>query len=186
VPPPSLETSRLLLRPLTLADLDELATLHAEESFWHFPFRRGLTRDETRAFIERQIESYDTYGMGLMAAIDRRSGALTGWLGLATPHWLPEVLPAVEVGWRLGRRWWGRGFATEGGAASLRDGFERLGLDEIISIYDPENVASRAVMDRLGLRFQHATTHPVMGNTLHVHSISRSRWQQLAQQDPET
>ena len=177
--PPSLETERLLLRPLEPADLDDLAALHAEESFWHFPFGRGLTRDETRTFIERQIDSYDTSGVGMLAAVERRTGALTGWIGLAIPHWLPEVLPALEVGWRLGRRWWGRGLATEGGAASIRDGFERLGLDEIISSYDPDNAASGAVMDRLGLRFRRQISHPEQGNTVHLHSLSHSRWERL-------
>jgi deoxyribonuclease V len=163
---------------LRLDDLDELAVLHAEESFWRYPFGRGLTRDETRAFVERQIERSATDPAVVMAAVERRTGELMGWMGLSVPRFLPEILPAVEVGWRLGERWWGRGLATEGGAASLRYGFEQLGLDEIVSIYQPGNVASGRVMDHLGLTLCQVTTHPEIGVALHVRSLTCERWEQ--------
>ncbi len=73
-----------------------------------------------------------------------------GWLGLAVPHFLPEILPAVEVGWRLGERFRGQGYATEGAAAAVRYGFEELGLDRLVSIFEPANVASGRVMEKLG------------------------------------
>lgn len=177
-----IETERLLLRPLTLDDLDDLAALHAEASFWRYPLGRGQTRDETRAFIERQIERAVTDPAAMTAAVVRRTGELAGWVGLSVPRFLPEVLPAVEVGWRLGERWWGRGLATEGAAASIRHGFEQLGLGEILSIYQPENTASGRVMDRLGLTLREVTTHPESGDTLHVRALTRERWEQRARE----
>ena len=96
------------------------------------------------------LERYESDGFGIEALIDRASGAMIGWAGLAVPHFLPEILPAVEVGWRLSGPCRGRGLATEAGAAALEFGFTTGGLERIVSIYEPENVASGRVMERLG------------------------------------
>ena len=76
------------------------------------------------------------------------------------PSFLPEILPAVEVGWRLGAAYRGTGFATEAAAEALRWGFEDLGLEEIVSIYEPGNLPSGRVMDRLGFGPGPATVEP--------------------------
>jgi RimJ/RimL family protein N-acetyltransferase len=145
------ETERLVLRRWSTDDVDALAAVFAEPAFWHFPFRRGFTRDETEQFVERQLEHWATHGFGMWAVELKADGRLAGYTGLAIPTWLPQVLPAVEVGWRLHPDHWGRGLATEGGAASLRYGFEKLGLDRIIAIAMPDNVASLRVMAKLGM-----------------------------------
>jgi RimJ/RimL family protein N-acetyltransferase len=147
---PTLTTDRLVLRPFVVADLEELAVMHAEDSFWWYPRRGGMSRQETEEFLERVIGRYESDGFGVEAALDRDSGAMIGWAGLAVPHFLPEILPAVEVGWRLSSSRRGRGLATEAGAAALRWGFTVGGLDRIVSIYEPANVASGRVMGRLG------------------------------------
>ena len=98
---PTLTTPRLVLRPFVVDDLDELAPIHAEESFWWYPLRPGMSREETAGFLERVAARYDSDGFGIEALLDRASGAMIGWAGLAVPHFLPEILPAVEVGWRL-------------------------------------------------------------------------------------
>ncbi len=146
-----METERLVLRRWSTDDVDALATVFAEPAFWHFPFRRGFTREETEQFVERQLEHWATHGFGMWAVELKADGRLAGYTGLAIPTWLPQVLPAVEVGWRLHPDHWGRGLATEGGAASLRYGFEELGLDRIIAIAMPDNVASLRVMAKLGM-----------------------------------
>ncbi|MDQ4090204.1 MAG: GNAT family N-acetyltransferase [Actinomycetota bacterium] len=146
-----METERLVLRRWSEDDVDALAAIFAEPAFWHFPFRRGFTREETEQFVERQLEHWATHGFGMWAVELKADGRLAGYTGLAIPTWLPQVLPAVEVGWRLHPDHWGRGLATEGGAASLRYGFEELGLDRIIAIAMPDNVASLRVMAKLGM-----------------------------------
>lgn len=173
---PTITTARLLLRPLDLDDLDELAALHAEESFWYYPFRRGCSREETRSFIERALERYDDPGIMIAAVVVTDTDQLAGWAGLSIPTFLPEILPGVEVGWRLGERFRGRGIATEAGRAWVRHGFTELGLDRIVSIYEPDNVASGAVMRRLGFSLERETTHPVYGLPLHVLSLTRDDW----------
>jgi RimJ/RimL family protein N-acetyltransferase len=173
---PTLLTGRLELRPLDVDDLEPLVALHAEESFWHFPFRRGWSREETTEFLRRTVARYDDPGMAVSAVVVRADGELAGWAGLSVPAFLPEVLPAVEVGWRLGERFRGHGYATEAGAAWIAHGFEHLHLDRLVSIYEPGNTASGAVMRRLGFRLERVTRHPVHGVPLHVTVLDRDRW----------
>jgi RimJ/RimL family protein N-acetyltransferase len=85
-------------------------------------------------------------------------------------------MPTVEVGWRLDPDYWGRGFATEGGRAALDFGFHVLGLDEIVSICEPENVASSRVMERLGMVHYRDTKHPMLGVALQVFKLRRDQW----------
>lgn len=173
---PRLTTDRLVLRPLAMGDLDDLAALHAEESFWRYPFGRAWSRSETESFLERTIEHYRDPGVAVSAVIVADTGELAGWAGLSIPTFLPEILPAVEVGWRLGERHRGHGFATEAGRAWVRYGFEDLRLESIVSIYEPENSASGAVMRRLGLSLERETSHPTHGVRLHVMSLSHYAW----------
>ncbi len=175
-PQPTLETDRLILRPLGWHDLAALSALHAEASFWWYPLKRGMTADETRRFIERTLERYDVDGVGLSAAVVKETGELAGWLGLAVPHFLPEILPAVEVGWRLGERYRGQGYATEGAAEAVRYGFEELGLDRLVSIFEPANVASGRVMEKLGFTFERQATVPRSGELVHVLALTKREW----------
>jgi RimJ/RimL family protein N-acetyltransferase len=181
MPPPGipvLTTERLILRPFTDGDLGPLISLHAEESFWWYPLRRGMTAEESATFLDRVIARYDADGFGLEAVVERSTGDLIGWAGLAVPHFLPEVLPSVEVGWRLAPAARGRGLATEAGAAAVRYGFTDGGLSRIVSIYEPENVPSGKVMEHLGFtRF--LTTHGPRGELLDVTELTRARWEAL-------
>lgn len=135
-----------------------------------------MTHEETRRFIERSLELRESGGFALSAVIRREGGDLIGWAGLSIPFFLPEVLPAVEVGWRLGEQYRGRGFATEAGEAWVEHGFEHHALAEILSIYDPENIASGAVMRRLGFEVDHETVDPTRGARLHVMKLARTSW----------
>src|SRR5450755_656879 len=157
---PVLTTDRLILRPFVHEDLAVLAVLHAEESFWWYPLRGGMSMEQTTGFLVRTIERYETDGFGIEALIDRQSGTMIGWAGLAVPHFLPEILPAVEVGWRLSGPYRGRGLATEAGAAAVDFGFSEAGLECIVSLYEPENVASGRVMQRLGFTHRRTTVGP--------------------------
>ena len=150
---PTLTTSRLVLRPFVLRDLDELAVIHAEESFWWYPLRSGMSKEETAGFLQRVTARYDSDGFGIEALLDRASGAMIGWAGLAVPHFLPEILPAVEFGFTTG------------------------GLDRIVSIYEPENVASGRVMEHLGFTLDLATTGQ-RGEELAVTELLRERWEE--------
>ncbi len=177
---PVLTTERLVLRPFTPDDLRALAVLHAEESFWWYPLRRGMSEEETKDFLVRVIDRYESDGFGLEALEDRASGTLIGWAGLAVPHFLPEVLPAVEVGWRLTGSSRGQGLATEAGAAAVRWGFTEGGLERIVSIYEPENRPSGRVMERLGFTLERTTSGTLRGETVRVMELTREQWETRA------
>jgi RimJ/RimL family protein N-acetyltransferase len=172
----TVETERLLLRPLAPGDLDDLARLHADERFWWYPLRRGQTRAETEEFLARRVAGWDGKGFDLWAVVLRDEQRLVGWAGLSEPTFLPEIMPAVEVGWRLDPGVWGRGLATEAGVAGLRFGFEQLGLDRIVSVFEPDNVRSGRVMERLGMTKDRDTIHPASRVPVRVMAVSRETW----------
>jgi len=176
------ETDRLVLRRWCSDDLDALTRVFAKADVWWFPFKRGWTAEETEAFLNRKLQEWDSRGWSQWAVVDKAEQVLIGFLGLCPPTFLPEVMPTVEVGWRLDPDFWGRGLATEGGHAALDLGFRALELDEIVSIYEPENVASGRVMEHLGMTRDRDTKHPERGIPLRVFKIRREAWQSLRTQ----
>jgi RimJ/RimL family protein N-acetyltransferase len=175
---PTLTTERLILRPLTLDDLTDLTVIHAEESFWWYPLRSGMTAGQTADFLRRHIERYETDGFGVEALVEKESGRLIGWAGLAVPHFLPQILPAVEVGWRLASAYRGKGLATEAGQAAVDWGFGSGGLTRIVSIYEPENVASGKVMEHLGFTPYLTTTGDQHGKSVIVTELTIETWRE--------
>jgi RimJ/RimL family protein N-acetyltransferase len=145
-------TARLELRRFRPADVDELAPVFAQEAVWQYPYGRGMSRDETETFVASQLAHWDEHRFGLWVAGERASGRTVGYVGLAVPTFLPEILPAVEVGWRFEPAVWGRGYATEAATVALDEAFSTLGLAEVCSLPQLDNPASCRVADRLGLR----------------------------------
>jgi RimJ/RimL family protein N-acetyltransferase len=172
---PSVETARLLLRPWRPAeDLDALAALNADPAVmrWVAP-NRPLTRAETAEQLDRFVRHWDEHGFGLWAVVPREGDAgCIGFTGLAVPSFLPAVLPAVEVGWRLAPEWWGRGLATEAARASVAHGFEALGLRAIVSIIDERNARSLRLARRLGMRPGADRLHPITRRRLRVMELA--------------
>lgn len=178
MPVPTLTTERLVLRPFERADLPALAALHAEESFWWYPMRRAMTAQETSDFLDRHLARYENDGVGIQAAIERTSGTMVGWAGLAVPYFLPEILPAVEVGWRFGSSHRGLGLATEAGRAAVDWGFTEGGLTRIVSIFEPENVASGKVMEHLGFTPYLTTIGSLHNETVMVTELTIETWRE--------
>jgi RimJ/RimL family protein N-acetyltransferase len=174
---PTLTTERLVLRPFVPEDLPALTVLHTEESFWWYPLRAGMTAEETAGFLERSLARYESDGFGIEAVCDRDSDTMIGWAGLAVPHFLPAILPAVEVGWRLSTPYRGRGLATEAGRAAIDWGFTEGGLTRIVSIYEPDNVPSGKVMERLGFT-PCLTTTGNRGETVVVTELTIETWEE--------
>jgi ribosomal-protein-alanine N-acetyltransferase len=131
-------------------------------------FPSTLTRAESDAAVDRQEAALAVDGLGFWAVevVESARGAapFVGFVGLAVPRFdeVPFAYadPLVEVGWRLARAWWGLGIATEAAASALSDGFDRLGLAEVVSYTTPPNLASQAVMQRLGMRYDGVFQHP--------------------------
>lgn len=139
-----------MLRGWRPADREPFAALNADPRVMeHFP---ALLRPaQTDALLERIEAGFARDGFGLWAVEVPGVADFVGFVGLAVPGFHAHFTPAVEVGWRLGREHWGRGYATEGAGAALDHGFDVADLDEIVSFTVPANTASRAVMERLGM-----------------------------------
>jgi RimJ/RimL family protein N-acetyltransferase len=116
---------------------------------------RPLAREESDAFIDRVERQFDEQGFGLWAVEVSTNVPFIGYVGLWIPNFEAHFTPAVEVGWRLDQRYWGNGYATEAARAAIADGFERIGLKEIVSFTVPVNLRSIAVMERLGMKRDH-------------------------------
>nr|WP_296071523.1 GNAT family N-acetyltransferase [uncultured Actinoplanes sp.] len=169
-------TDRLVLRRWRAGDLDALAALNADPEVMRYILDgRTRTRQESAEALDRMIRHWDEHGFGLFAVELKETGEFAGWAGLAIPAFLPEVLPAVEIGWRLARRFWGSGYATEAATEAMRFGFEDVGLDRIISIRHVGNVRSARVMEKLGLRHAFDTVVPGVGQPVAVHERSRQK-----------
>ena len=173
--PPALETDRLRLRGWRGDDLDALAALNADPEVMRYIMDgRPLDRARSALALDRMTGHWASYGYGLFAVESRDSGAFLGWAGLSTPLFLPEVLPAVEIGWRFTRAAWGHGYATEAAAAALRFGFTACGLDRILSIRHVGNARSARVMDKLGFAYAFETVVPANGQPVAVHTRYRA------------
>jgi RimJ/RimL family protein N-acetyltransferase len=177
-------TERLELRRMQPSDLDALADVFSAPEVWQFPYGRGFTRGETAEFLDAQVRAWSTSGFGLWIAL--AEGRALGFVGLSVPHFLPEILPAVEVGWRLHPAAWGKGYASEAARAALREGFETLGLDAICSLPQSINPASYRVCERLGMRFEREVRLPANARrgevTARMYGLTRAQWS--ARRDP--
>jgi ribosomal-protein-alanine N-acetyltransferase len=167
-----LRTERLILRRWRDSDREPFASMNADPKVMrHFP--HALTREESDAFVDRIEAHFDEKGFGLWAVEVAGGAPFIGFVGLST-H---SVIPGVEIGWRLDEPYWGRGYATEAARATLEDGFDRAGLEEIISFTSTLNLPSIAVMERLGMTHDPADDfdHPNVpeGHPLRRHVLYR-------------
>jgi RimJ/RimL family protein N-acetyltransferase len=149
-----LETERLVLRRFTGADVDALCGLDGDPEVMRFitggrPTPRDVIRDET---LPRFLRAYERFeGFGVWAAVERSTGEFVGWFEFYPPdgHGPEEA----ELGYRLLRSAWGKGYATEGSRALIRRGFTELGVRRVVAETMAVNAASRRVMEKAGLTY---------------------------------
>ena len=160
-----LETDRLVLRPLTLDDADALAPIYADPEVMRY-LGSGETvtnRDEVDVYVRRMVERYEADGFGALGVVRKDDGRLLGRVGFLvwdTVAWRPTTRAEadgpteVEIGWKLGREFWGHGYATEAALAVRDYGFAELGYTRLISLIHPANAASIRVAEKLGERLE--------------------------------
>ncbi len=146
-----LHTLRLRLRAWRPEDRESFATLNADPTVMeHFP--EPLSHSQSDLLADRIEEHLQKEGWGLWAVEVARTQAFAGFVGLNRPAFQARFTPAVEVGWRLPRQYWGNGYATEAAEAALAYGFQSRGLAEIVSFTSTGNLRSQRVMEKLGMR----------------------------------
>lgn len=171
-----MRTARLRLRQWRDEDLAPFAALNADpEVMAHFP--AVLSREESDAGAARARAGIARDGYGFWAVEVLGGAPFIGFVGIKPVNFAAPFAPAVEIGWRLARSTWGRGYATEAARAALTFGFGQLRLKEIVSFTVPANTRSRAVMERLGMTHDPAEDfdHPNLpeGHALRRHVLYR-------------
>lgn len=165
-----IETDRLLLRRWRNSDLEPFIYMNnSPEVMRYFP--GVLTAGETTQFHQRILQEFAQYGYGLYAAEEKRSGSFMGFIGFHRANMDVAFCPCIEIGWRLDRRFWDRGYATEGAKACLEHGFQKLGFERVYSFTAIRNKPSQRVMQKIGLEFERYFDHPNLpkGDPLRPH-----------------
>jgi RimJ/RimL family protein N-acetyltransferase len=176
-----LQTPRLKLRNWRETDRTPFADLNADpEVMEHFP--SILTREESDALQERIQAHIGRHGFGPWAVEIPNVTEFAGFIGLAIPSFEAPFAPTVEIAWRLARKYWGQGYATEGAKAAINFAFRELNLPEIVSFTVPGNLRSIAVMKRLGMQYAGVFPHPNLpqGHPLSTHVLYRLKTHQAA------
>lgn len=178
----TLSSERLILRPWRDDDLDALTQLCADpEVMAHFP--AVLDRAASAELLGKLMAHQVKHGFTFWALQRREDGAFIGFTGLARVGFAAPFVPAVEIGWRLARPFWGQGYALEAARRSLQFAFEVLQLNEVVSFTVLANRRSWGVMQRLGMRrdpgddFEHPglpAGHPLRPHLLY--RITREDW----------
>ena len=167
-----------MLRDWRDSDLEPFAAMNADARVMEF-LPAPLTRAESDVLAARIRSSLAIHGFGLWAVEVQGGPPFIGFVGLSVPLFAAHFAPGTEIAWRLAHAYWGRGYATEAAREVLSDGFERLGLDEIVAFTAPGNARSRAVMERLGMGHVPADDfeHPSLaeGHPLRRHVLYRAR-----------
>jgi len=145
----TLETERLVLTTWQLPDWITLRPIATDVEVMRY-ITGGIPwpDDLIQSFVARQVQLFSERDFCRWKLLEKLTGKMIGFCGVG--FWRDD--PDLEIGWWLARPYWGRGLATEAARVALRDAFERVGLDRIISIARPANTASIRIMERLGLR----------------------------------
>jgi len=149
-----LHTPRLTLRNFTEGDLDRMANLMSDVQFMRFSLG-PYSREQTKTFLEKILAGYRDRVPSQFAVIVRAEDRLIGYCGFFRQ--MVDGVEEIEIGYRLDSNYWGRGLATEAARAVRDHAFKDLGLDHVISLIHPDNVASRRVAEKNGMNVEKET-----------------------------
>jgi RimJ/RimL family protein N-acetyltransferase len=175
---PRLETERLFMREWRQEDLAPFAEILADEEVMRYLGGETLSKDDSWRNMARGAGQWLLRGYGAWAVVRKSDNALMGRVGLLNP----EGWPGLEVGWTLGRPYWGKGYATEAARAAMNYGFLTQNVDRLISMIDPDNVASQAVALRIGETRGERREHAIEGKSypFDIWFITRDEWRKRA------
>lgn len=153
---PTVETERLILRPIAFQDMEGIYQLDTDPEIHKYLIHQSLSSKkqalERIEFIQAQ---YRRHGVGRWAMIEKTSGCFTGWAGIKfIDKELNKHIHFYDVGYRLLKAYWGKGYATEATKASLTFAFSKLGAETVYGHAHHENLASRNVLEKAGLIYK--------------------------------
>jgi RimJ/RimL family protein N-acetyltransferase len=143
---PELTTDRLILRMLRESDFEEYWEVHRDPEVTRFTTRTQMDRMDAWRHLAMIAGHWHLRGFGMWGVFEKETGRFAGRAGF----YQPDGWPDFELGWTLGRAFWGKGYATEAAKRCVRYAFEEMDRDHLISLIDPANVASIRVAERIG------------------------------------
>ena len=164
-----IETERLILRTWRDSDFRPFSLMNQDPLVMEF-FPKTLSQEESADSYRRITDFIQQKGFGLFAAEEKGSEEYMGFIGFNQPTFSSYFTPCIEIGWRLDRRFWNRGFATEGAKACLTYGFSSLDFKEVVSFTSTINTKSINVMKKIGMTFDGEFEHP---NVEHGHPLRK-------------
>jgi RimJ/RimL family protein N-acetyltransferase len=173
-----IRTPRLVLRRWFDDDLVALSEIHADPVVMQ-RIGDGRTRslEETAQDIEAWEEEWDEEGFGMFCVELLGSGELAGAVGLSVVEAPAEIAGQVAISWRLGRVFWGQGYASEAAHATLEFALQDRGLDRVVAAIRAEDGSSANVLGKLGMQAEGAARHPVHGHDLTLYGIDLTQYQ---------
>ncbi|MEE4460912.1 GNAT family N-acetyltransferase [Azotobacter chroococcum] len=170
-----METARILIRPLSLDDVSALTEILSDPEVMKHSVRGVCDEAATRRFVEWCLDCYESYGVGPWALIEKESSTLIGFCGVG-----PERVGNAEeinLGYRLARRYWRVGIATEAACATLAYAFGTKAFRSVVAIIEPGHIASLRVAEKAGFHgFQEMVFH---GKSVRVYRMTHDEWSEL-------
>ena len=151
-----IETERLILREMKISDLDPMFKLDSDPEVHRCLGNKPIkTKAEARIIIESVLNQYKERGIGRWVAIEKSSGDFIGWSGLRlnTEYNMNGFTNYYDLGYRLLKRYWGKGYATESGKAAVNYAFNTLGLTKFYATTEIGNQASHRALLKIGLTY---------------------------------
>lgn len=145
------ETDRLFLRTWKKSDLETFYKINSDPQVMEF-MPKTLRREESNQAAERIQAHFKSHNFGLWAIELKSTHQFIGFVGLSIPTFESHFTPCVEIAWRLGKDFWGKGFATEAAKKSLEIGFTTFNLNEILAFTVLANLRSIGIMKKLGMK----------------------------------
>lgn len=172
------ETERFYLREFLNQDLEDLFELDSDPEVHRFlgnkPFKKI---EESQKIIEHVQKQYKKFGFGRLAIIDKKTNDFIGWSGLRYEQSLRKEFAYNDLGYRLKRKYWGNGIATETALKSLEYGFNQINLEKINAAADIDHVVSNRILQKVGLKF--IETFEYDGKEHNWYELKKSDWEKL-------
>jgi|SRR5690606_14387625 len=169
------KTDRLIVRHLSHRDLPSLTEILSDADVMRYSIGGVYDEARTLKFIDWCLACYESHGVGPWALVDKTSSNLIGFCGVG-----PEMLGDVEefnLGYRLAKKYWGRGLATEAAQAALKYAFGQKQIDSVVVIIEPDHLASLRVAEKTG--FQQFEARDFHGRPVRLYRLSRAVWNRL-------
>ena len=166
-------TPRLGFRTWQEFDLDDFSAINADPETMRF-FQKTYSREDTLEMMNRMQRTFEEKGYCYFAVDYLESKELVGTIGLGWKTFESDFTPCVDIGWRIGKKWWNQGLATEGAAACLEYA-QKLQLPEVLSMASIDNTASIQVMKKIGMSYWKDFDHSELASHPHIQRCSLYR-----------